>query len=118
MPIAKQQGYLEIDHRSSPGIPAELARIMGLDPKQMGEGCYFETETLTCSHCKTSQIKNTLRSRERGFCTKCYHYICDGCNAQSLTAEYQHMPFEKLIDITRDLAERGTPTPLSQIITL
>lgn len=118
MPITKQQGYLEIDHRSSPGIPAELARIMGLDPKLLGEGGYFEADTLTCSHCKTSQIKNTLRSRERGFCVKCTHYICDGCNAETLTATYQHMPFEKLINIIRDQAERGTPQPLSQIITL
>jgi hypothetical protein len=94
----KDGGYLMIDHRASPGLPEDIARQSGLDPKHCGEGKLFEAATLTCSHCKCSVVKNPLRTREREFCMKCYHYICDLCAAQMRQPDYQHLPFQALVD--------------------
>ena len=73
----QKEGYLIIDHRASPGLTAEQAMAMGLDPKLMGEGKLMEAATLTCNHCFSVSIRNPLRTRERGHCRKCDSYICD-----------------------------------------
>jgi hypothetical protein len=95
----KQMGYLFLDHSNSPGLPEDIARKAGYDPKLVGEGKVFEADTVSCIHCKTSVIKNPDRTRERYFCQKCSgHYICDGCEWQSRQPGYSHTPFEKLFE--------------------
>lgn len=105
--MTQREGYIIVDHSASPGLPPEIAKAAGYDPKFCGEGQTFEAATLTCSHCKTSSIKNPLRVRERERCFKCSHYICDPCGIASREADYNHMPYEKLVDVTFELAERG-----------
>ena len=56
------EGYLMKDHRA-------------------GGGSMFESATLTCSHCQRQVILNPDRSRARGYCPKCDHYVCDACEA-------------------------------------
>lgn len=103
-----KEGYLLIDHRASPGISEDVALQLGMDPKQCGEGKMLEAATLTCSHCKSTLMKNPYRIRERNFCIKCSgHYICDGCHAEAQLPNYSHLPFEKFADITRSLGEKG-----------
>lgn len=103
-----REGYLMIDHRASPGLPEEIARGTGLDPKYCGEGKLFEAATLTCSHCKAVVVKNPLRVRERAKCFKCgWHYVCDCCAAEMLEPDYDHLPFEALIDIEQAVAQKG-----------
>ncbi len=81
-----QEGYFLIDHRYSPGLPDELAIPGGL-PAGVGRGCN-ELSTITCSHCQYVMIQNPLRTRERGYCPKCDHYVCDRCNlSRILTGE-------------------------------
>lgn len=91
--MAKQQGYVFIDHRASPGLTESEARVMGYDPKAVCEGGVMEADTLTCAHCKTVVIPNPMRVRERGHCAKCMHYVCDGCAAHMTLPDYQHKPF-------------------------
>ena len=93
----KDGGYLMIDHRASPGLPEEVARRTGLNPKDVGEGKLYEAATLTCSHCKCTVVKNPLRTREREFCLKCYHYICDLCAAAMRQPDYVHATFEAVV---------------------
>lgn len=107
-----QEGYLMIDHRFSPGITEEEARLSGFDPAQCGEGKLFETSTLTCSHCKIAVVKNPLRVRDRPFCMKCHHYICDICFFKTTQSEYVHAPFEKIVDETKKAAALGSPSLL------
>lgn len=103
-----REGYLMIDHRASPGLPEDIARATGLDPKYCGEGKMFEAATLTCSHCKAVVVKNPLRVRERSKCSRCgYHYICDLCAAETLRPDYDHLPFERLVEIEQQVAQRG-----------
>lgn len=107
-----QEGYLMIDHRASPGISEEVARLSGFDPAQCGEGKLFETATLTCAHCKGSVVKNPLRTRERPHCVKCNHYICDGCAFTASQSDYVHTPFEKKVEDTINAAIFGSPMKL------
>jgi hypothetical protein len=57
------EGYLSIDHRAT------------------GAGALLESATLTCSHCQRQIILNPDRTRSRGYCSKCDHYVCDQCEA-------------------------------------
>jgi hypothetical protein len=71
-------GYLIVDHRDSPGLtPADVAHVPGAIP--VGAGSLLERDVLTCSHCQRGVILEPLRTRDRGYCPKCDHYICDAC---------------------------------------
>ncbi len=70
------EGVILIDHSVSPGIP-DAAMPVGMPPRS-GQGL-FEAPTYTCSHCQKVVIINPLRNRERSWCRKCDHYICDPC---------------------------------------
>ena len=113
-----REGYLIVDHRASPGLTEEEARQAGYDPKLTKEGKVFEAASLTCSHCKTSIVKNPFRQRERAYCSKCDHYICDFCAAQMREPGYNHTPFEKIVDDTlgRDPKSMFCDTPFPLIL--
>jgi len=105
-------GYLKIDHRASPGLPEDIARLSGFDPSMAGEGKLLEASTLTCAHCKCAVVKNPLRTRERAYCPKCDHYICDLCAARAYEPDYAHMPFEKFSDLTQSGKEPLLNSPV------
>jgi hypothetical protein len=100
----KCEGYLLVDHRSSPGMPELASRRLGLDPRFTGEGKMYESVTLSCAHCRTVVVKNPLRVRERGHCFKCNAYVCDAC-----AAVRECRPFTQVID---DVLDGKTPIPL------
>lgn len=88
------EGYLLIDHRNSPGLTdAEVAKA-GL-PIGAGRGL-FEAPTFTCSHCQSVVVLNPLRTRDRGYCRKCDHYVCDTCTT-ALSASGICKPFKEVI---------------------
>jgi hypothetical protein len=76
---ARHEGYLLIDHRASPGIDHATARMFGAPC--VGEGQMLEAPTFTCSHCNGVVIVNPDRRRERAYCRRCDHLVCDGCGA-------------------------------------
>lgn len=78
--LRSTEGYFLLDHSASPGVPDELLVAQGLPPGVGQER--FESATFTCSHCQVIVILNPDRSRSRGFCRKCEHYVCDHCEAQ------------------------------------
>lgn len=81
------EGYLLIDNRASGG---------GMS----------EAPVLTCSHCHAQLIVNPLRTRERPWCRKCDHYLCDGCAAvASQTGECA--PLNARFEEARDRAARA-----------
>ena len=109
----KQQGYLMIDHRFSPGLPEDVALMVGMDPKLAGEGKLFEADTLTCAHCKCAVMKNPMRQRARENCPKCgNHYICDLCALEMRQPDYDHTPFEAKIEAVVKEMLLGSPTKL------
>ncbi len=50
-----------------------------LNDNRVSGGACVEVPTLTCSHCHGQMILNPLRTRERAYCQKCDHGICDRC---------------------------------------
>jgi len=95
------EGYLLIDNRNGPGLTDEQAQAAGL-PVGAGRGM-FESPTYTCSHCQVVVILNPLRTRERAYCAKCDHYICDRCGvAKAQTGECRTV--KQLIDELQEQA--------------
>lgn len=87
------EGYLLIDHRNSPGVPAEMAHATGLPVSLSGPGGVFESATKMCAHCNAIVVLNPDRKRPRGYCAKCDAYVCDNpaCGLEC-------RPFKRLID--------------------
>ena len=88
----RQEGYLLIDHRHSPGL-----NVPGL-----GEGQLFEAPTVTCSHCQAVVIVSPTRTRSRHYCQKCDHYVCDKPEC-SLACT----PWLQVLDQAADAAHHG-----------
>jgi hypothetical protein len=84
----RHEGYLLIDHSNSPGIPGRTGKL--------------ESATYTCSHCPRVVILNPNRSRPRGYCPGCNHYICDHCEA--IRAQTGCKTFKQIMD---DVCERA-----------
>jgi len=105
--LKRREGYLLIDHRFSPGVPEDIARKAGFDPKLMREGKYLETATIHCAHCLGSVVKNPMRIRERAYCAKCDSYICDYCDAARAAPDYVHASGKAISDAIIESGERG-----------
>lgn len=105
----KQMGYLVVDHRASPGLPEEVAVQYGYDPKLCREGKMYEADTLTCSICRGTVVKNPNRTRERHSCKVTGHYICDGCAYLQAQPDYVYVSFDDRVD---HLKHSGSPLNL------
>lgn len=73
MPQHPRLGNLLIDHRA-------------------GGGKLFEADTSTCAHCQRVVILHPDRTRLRGYCPKCDHYVCDNCAGGECT------PFARILE--------------------
>jgi len=100
----RQEGYLFVDHRESPGLPPDAALMTPGKPSPLivGRSAMLESATITCSHCQVIVILNPLRDRPRGYCAKCDAYVCDN----PLCLRECH-PFAKLMDDICERAIRG-----------
>lgn len=100
--MPKQMGELVVDHRASPGLPENIARWAGYDPKACGEGSIYKVATLHCSHCLMRGVPNHARTRPRALCMECNnregHYICDTCDFERSQPGYVHAPLVKKIE--------------------
>jgi hypothetical protein len=96
--IKLHEGYLSLDHRSSPGLTEEQARKMGYSPSTVGEGKFFETSTMHCAHCGTVVITNPGRTRERASCFSCNAYICDNCGIAAKDPSYIHESYQQKLN--------------------
>lgn len=92
-----EEGVVLIDHRNSPGITPEFIRANKLDAPAVGAGQTFESALSVCHHCNADVILNPNRTRERGWCWSCDHYICDGCNA-ARKAGAACVPFKRKLE--------------------
>ena len=104
------EGYLLIDNRFTQGVDEKAVAAVGL-PVGAGMGL-FEAPTITCSHCQKVVVVNPLRNRERAFCRKCDHYICDGCGAvAAVTGVCRTM--KQIVDEVQERADKGLPVESS-----
>jgi hypothetical protein len=94
----RHEGWLLIDHSASPGIPADVALRLGLNPREVGEGKIMERATIPCKHCGGHVVKNPQRRRPRPFCRRCDHFICDGCAYLATLPGYIHQCKEAILE--------------------
>ena len=100
------EGYVLIDHRDSPGFTAAEAIAAGRAHLPVGRGMRFEAATNSCSHCQRIVVMNLDRTRARGYCPKCDHFVCDWCEAERVRTGICK-PFKKVIDEFREKAAKG-----------
>jgi hypothetical protein len=112
--MAKQMGYLFVDHSASPGLPEDIALAAGYDPKLCKEGKRYEADTMGCAHCTNVVLKNPFRTRERHYCAKCSGaYICDPCAYLATLPDYVHVPRVKVVESFKETAiAEGSPPQL------
>lgn len=111
----RHEGYLLLDNRNNEGLTEAMTVASGL-PTGAGRGV-FEAPTITCSHCQTVVVLNPDRQRERPYCRKCDHYICDVCGpvlAQTGVCK----TFQQIIDETLEFAVKQVDPSQSLITTL
>ena len=101
------EGYLEIDHRNSPGISIEEARLAGAGTIPVGAGQRFQSPTIKCSHCPRQIVLRPDRSRARNYCQRCDHYICDDCALLRKVSGVTCRPWKQHIDQLLEKAVRG-----------
>ena len=95
--LRRHEGYLLLDHRESPALTEqELRAVTPVLPPGAGRGV-FEAPTITCSHCQVVVVINPSRTRERAYCAKCDHYICDTCG-RVMTRTGICRPFTQIAD--------------------
>lgn len=104
------EGAILLDHRNNEGVPDEIMVAQGL-PAGAGRGL-FEAATYNCSHCQFTVVINPLRNRDRAYCAKCDHLICDECGARK-AAGADCVPWKKVVD---DALEAATQAQQRSII--
>lgn len=98
------EGELYIDHSAGPGLTLE--EVGHFNAPAVAKGEVYESAILVCGHCQAAIILNPNRSRDRGWCAKCDHYMCDDCTELAhVTLECRS--FERLRDTVLEWAERG-----------
>ncbi len=93
------EGYLFIDHRASPGLPAPMCEAMGIPGNSLREGSVYEAPTLGCEHCGGCVVMNPARTRERAWCAACDRYICDWCAAAQREPDYVHRTVRQIHEL-------------------
>jgi|SRR5882672_267683 len=103
------EGYLEIDHRESPGFTSEEANAAGLRrvATDVGKGTRAQIPVVNCSHCQMHIIMNPLRTRDRAYCPKCDRYICDRCEMVRVASGGLCKPFTQVVDEFMEAAAKG-----------
>jgi len=107
------EGSILIDHRCSPGVTEEMSRYTDL-PVGAGRGV-FESPTFTCSHCQRVVVMNPARTRSRGYCKKCDHYVCDGCESKRVKSGGVCYTYKQYLDdICEEVVKREAKTGVKE----
>jgi len=102
------EGYLLIDNRHAPPVSLEMARASGKEVLGAGVAGVVEMPVLTCSHCHRGVAVQPLRTRDRAYCRKCDHYICDECAVVATLNGGVCEPLTKRLDLLQEQAAKPT----------
>jgi len=100
------EGVLLIDHRCSPGVPEAVCVSQGLPADAGKKETVWESATVTCNHCEVQVILNPDRSRPRGYCKACEHYLCDACESERFLGKPCY-PFKAKVQDYLEACDRG-----------
>jgi hypothetical protein len=96
--LRSTEGYLWMTHKYSPGVPDELMVKGGYPAGAAHPDTIFESATFTCADCERVVIMNPDRSRARGYCPKCNHYLCDDCETVRVKSGGECRNFKLRVD--------------------
>lgn len=113
--LRSHEGWMYIDNRNNPGVDDATMVRMGYEPGA-GRGLY-ESATYTCNHCNAVVVIEPKRTRERGFCRKCSHKICDAC-ATIMAQTFECKTMAQVIDETLESVEKQAETAQPSILLL
>ena len=108
--LSDGSGYLEIDHRDSPGLSADDIAKAPPGTLQAPGGTRLERDIQQCSHCQRGVVLNPGRVRARAVCQYCYHYVCDGCAVMVATTG-ACVPFKAVLDRVHVLQDTFSGQP-------
>lgn len=91
-----REGYVEIDHRESPGITHEEAARVG-SRIAVGAGQRLQAATWRCCGCEAQIVLLKERARSDNYCGACDSYMCDRCLLIKKVTGY-HKPFWKVVE--------------------
>lgn len=74
-----------------------------MSDNRVSGGALIERAAVTCSHCPRVVIMNPDRTRARGYCPKCDHYVCDLCEAIRVATGECH-PKQQIFDDFKEQA--------------
>jgi hypothetical protein len=80
------EGYLQIDHRASPGTTL------------VPSGMNYESATATCKHCTIPITLDPRRTKPKEYCPQCDGYICSVCSLEKKQPGYIHMSYSAKAD--------------------
>lgn len=103
------EGEIFIDHSSSPGLTLE--QVGHFDAPAVPKGEIYESAIVICGHCQAVIVLNPQRTRDRGWCAKGDHYMCDDCT-EVMHRTLECRSFERLKDTVLELADKGITNPL------
>lgn len=85
---------------------ASLRRHEGylLSDNRLSGGALVELPIVTCSHCQRGVVMNPGRTREREYCPKCDHYLCDQCGLTRKLDGGECRNFNQLLDTMQEAA--------------
>jgi hypothetical protein len=111
----KDEGWLMIDHRESPGVTDN--EMIGFNPDfwpGAGKGL-TECPICICGHCQRTMIIKPDRTREFPYCRSCDDDICEAC-AWTMQTTGEHKSFKQHCDETIAAVTHGLPVPILQRI--
>lgn len=101
-------GFLEINHRDSPGLrPEDVAHVPGAVAVPGGQ--HYETDVYQCSHCQRTVVlhaTSAARMAARGYCPKCDRYVCNSCEKARVASGGQCVPFKAVFDRVADVSAK------------
>jgi hypothetical protein len=102
---SEAEGYLEIN--TGAGLSAEDAAKGPPGTMPIPADKKIQLATLKCTHCPKGIVFNPFRSRPRGYCRACDHYICDECAVVMKVNGGNCVPYKKLTEITLNQMMKG-----------
>lgn len=90
--LKSHEGVIIVDNRDVGAMPFNNNQAMQ------------EIPAYTCSHCHRVVVLHPTRQRERAFCGKCNHRICDECEARRVAAGGECKTMNQIIEETQENA--------------
>jgi hypothetical protein len=117
--LKRHEGYLLIDLSNAPPVPDSIIPDKYSSLRGLGRSLKKEMGVNTCIHCHAQVILNPERTRDREYCRRCDHYICDSPVCIAMKHSEGPHSLNAIMDEIREenvLATQSAVDPTARII--